>query len=691
MPDESFEFDVLRDLLAEAGAVAQLAKGEKGFTTTYEAFRAGDRKAFQTALKRLRLAPRCELVCEWLRVKECLFLCLELCGPPKVVERPDPRVLAEAIVRITSDEKLVTQLAAAIEKRDRAAFQRIVKAQKLEPICHLLCHWVCYVHYRLVCRWVCDLGLKERPSLVAELQASGHALRALLENREAFSAAVAASESRDADKLRGVIGDAGLIPFCRFICFFFCSWRCVLVCLTFCREFPLQAIDQPVREAFAFAREIAALAKTPAELERLSAAVGAGDAKTFVALVRELKLERFCIQLCHWLCFVRCRRFCILVCPEPDTIPLFTHVGVYHVDPIYGDFQADGTTTAGGFAFTRTIPLIGILPGWEALNTYEYRFRIAQYPSLSPVQDVVGAMIKPTVIGELEFRYWDPSLPGPDKWTTGSTEYYANNPGATHAIPQQFGPALVVPVNTAVQAGGWIKVPHENNLTNGGGGRFIPNTGRLVDLDTTQFTDESSDLSTPAPGLKAGVPVPAGVPPHSEKPTYKIFFEARKVMGPVVSANNLEKIAFSNTAYTYVRHAEWDGGPVTTRSVCSLDIAEMVAPGASGCDKQHNHVHALYTCYHPYLGSVLLWLQGPGIPTGVGIPPSPVPPAPFSFAPAVATDEAVSGPAGHDFDLSGLRPCAYILWCSSTVKLTEGWGSIPDATDWDVIAFCKGG
>jgi len=116
----------------------------------------------------------------------------------------------------------------------------------------------------------------------------------------------------------------------------------------------------------------------------------------------------------------------------------------------------------------------------------------------------------------------------------------------------------------------------------------------------------------------------------------------------------------------------------------------MIAPGATGCDKQKNHVHALYTAYQPYLGDVLLWLQGQGIPTGVGIPPVPVPPAPFSFVPAVAAGEAASGPAGHDFDITTLKPCAYILWMSATVNLTEGWGRIGDATDWDVIAFCKG-
>jgi hypothetical protein len=319
------------------------------------------------------------------------------------------------------------------------------------------------------------------------------------------------------------------------------------------------------------------------------------------------------------------------------------------------------------------------------MNEYEYRFRMAKYPGPGPVQDVDATMIEPTVIGQLEFRYWDGT-----NWTTGSTPYYANSPGLTYDIPQQSPPGSVknVSVNTDVQAGGWIKVPHENDLTDGGGGRFIPQGG-LVNLDTRKFTNEASDLTVPAPGLKAGDSIAAGTPPHSEKPTYQIYFEARK-QGTVtpVWANSLKKIAFSNTTYKYVRHNKWDGGLVATRAVCSLDIAEMLAAGATGCDRQHHDIHALYSCYHPYLGSVLLWLQGAGIPTGVGIPPSPVPPAPFSFAPPVAVDEAASGAGGHDFDISTLKPCAYVLWMSATVKLTVGWGLISDATEWDMIAFC---
>ena len=107
-------------------------------------------------------------------------------------------------------------------------------------------------------------------------------------------------------------------------------------------------------------------------------------------------------------------------------------------------------------------------------------------------------------------------------------------------------------------------------------------------------------------------------------------------------------------------------------------FAEHRGDDRLGCDRlrqaeesRSRPVHG----YQPYLGSVLLWLQGTGIPTGVGIPPVPVLPAPFAFAPAVAAGEAASGAAGHDFDISTLKPCAYILYMSATVRLTEGWGS----------------
>src|SRR5262245_21202773 len=369
MADARFELDVFRDVLDDAAVLGELVKDERQFQALYEAYRKGDRREFQAILERLHLVQRCGLICEWIGAKECTFVCFELCGPPPPADRAlNPRELAEAIAKLTGDAAAMTQLAEAVEKRDRAAFARLVEAYKLGAFCHFFCHWICYVRYRLICRWLCTPSLETRPGLVEELQAAGRALRALLERPRAFEEAVAASNAGDAEKLRAVIEGAGLLQFCYLICFFFCSWHCVLVCLRLCRQFPPEPIRDQIKEALEFAKEIQKLGDKRTELSKLVAAVGAGDDRTFAAMIGELGLKRYCLQLCHWLCFRRCRRFCILVCPPIDTIPLFTHVGAYHVDPIYGDFQADGTTTAGGYAFTRDIPLIGILPGWEAAN-----------------------------------------------------------------------------------------------------------------------------------------------------------------------------------------------------------------------------------------------------------------------------------------------------------------------------------
>ncbi len=80
MADPGFERDIVHDVLEEANEIGRLSRTEKPFISAYEAFRSEDRKAFQAVISRLRL--RCHLICHWIRVKECFFLCLHLAGPP---------------------------------------------------------------------------------------------------------------------------------------------------------------------------------------------------------------------------------------------------------------------------------------------------------------------------------------------------------------------------------------------------------------------------------------------------------------------------------------------------------------------------------------------------------------------------------------------------------------------------------
>jgi hypothetical protein len=367
---------------------------------------------------------------------------------------------------------------------------------------------------------------------------------------------------------------------------------------------------------------------------------------------------------------------CVDLCLDQDQppppvvpIPLFTNVGAYEVDPVAGDFTADGTTTSGNMAFTGTIPLIGILPNGDAPDAEQYRFRVAAFPGPGAYSDVVTGMIPPTPIGKLEYFAFELGA-----WTLKSAPYWVNNPGAVVTIPQDVGPALTTSVNVDVGANGWINVPRDHELWIHGHGMF-KHQELLAYLDTTQLSNQVFDLTTPAPGLKAGDSVPPGK--KAAKPTYRILFEARKTPSNVaIGSNTLDKIAISNTSYSYIRHPEWAGGPVTAHSVVSLDIGELIAPGASGCDKLTNHVHALFTAYNPYLGSVEVYFEGN-------------PPLPAAINPPIAGGEAASGSPGHDFNISGLPPCAYILWLQATAQLTSGYGLISGATIWDHIAFCK--
>lgn len=376
-------------------------------------------------------------------------------------------------------------------------------------------------------------------------------------------------------------------------------------------------------------------------------------------------------------CF--CVDLCLREAPpvKPPTIPLFTNVGAYLVDPLDANFTSEGLTTAGNFAFTDTIPLIGILPDGQNPTALEYRFRIAQYDDtgaiLGPVTDVDVNKISATNIGKLEYWRWNSILTA---WEVKAADYWVNNPGASVSIPQPVGPPLTVDLNKNVAADGWISVPREDALIPGGVGRFIPN-GNLAFLITNKYTDESFNLTLPAPGLNAGESVPAASKVKTH--TYKIFFEARNAVTHSLEpgSNSLNKIVFCNTHYTFERHPNWAGYVTSQRDVVSLDIKELTggSPGA-GCGKLQNHLHALFTVYHPFVESARVYFEGN----------APLPPA---FSLTITGGEAASGAGGHDFDITLLEPCAYVLWLEATLNLTSGWGRISGATSWDHIAFCK--
>jgi hypothetical protein len=317
------------------------------------------------------------------------------------------------------------------------------------------------------------------------------------------------------------------------------------------------------------------------------------------------------------------------------------------------------------------------MPPSPSSDPIQYRFTVQKLsPAAGPVQPLTENEIGGSVIGELEYWEWDSTaLPAPGQWKLRTTAYSINNAPQFIDIQQDVGPPLHVQVSTPIAADGWVQVPSDDNLTHHGGGKFAP-TNTLADLDTTKLTLEQFDLHGPGAGLPivAGGSVLAG--DRSEKPVFTINFEARKAIGfAAISSNSLPNIALSNTRFAFDRHPDWAGTTITLADhyplTLLLDIEELIGQGCAPLTT----LHADFTAYHPYLGSCSVYIEGP----------APLPPG---VNPAIGADGQTISPAGGQlFDISGLKPCAYILWLTATLNLTSGYGMLTGDYE-DHIAFC---
>ena len=657
MPDQELELDVFHDLSEEADVIGRLAEDEKAFIAVSTAFAAGNQKAYRAGLEQLGLLHRCELVCHWLRIKHCVLRCLWLCGPPKVVPTrpPNPRTLAQAFVRITSDENAVKRLAAAVEKGDRAAFQRLVREYKLEPICHLFCHWVCHVHYRLVCQWVCHPELQVRPDLATELRAAGEALRALLERKTVFDAAVKASDAGNAERLGKILEGAGLFHFCHYICFFFCSWRCVLVCLNLCRQFPLEVVDNPHAEAYAFAKVTHELGRNPEQLERLSAAVGAGDVKTFVNIVERLRLQRYCIQLCHWLCFLRCRRFCIRVCPDPFLHPWFTHVGDFgiysDIDPLTGlTNKSQGGHGGPDFGFFGCLKLRGFCPKYDPAHAGQqmaYRFIFDVGGTKTPITG--GFVCAPDVLVGTRYTFWNGN-------PFALQSVRIRGTGATSPTPPPPGPGLTPPDHYIVPDGqGWVAV--DLSALDDGFNGWLMGFASHVGIPGGDATP---------PGLAAGSPVT--VAQRKDGTDAAIIFQATRVS--TIGAVNGGAAPDYTNQLSKARIDNWS-------EVRLLDLLQFHSGGGNACSPLSTDLDIEYTVDHELLAD---WHFELVTASGMTLtaPPS---------GPDVAHPRGDAG-TYHE-NISGWPTCSYAIRLHTRRRLTDGLQDDPDKF-LPEVTFCIG-
>jgi hypothetical protein len=636
------------DLRRAGEAISPLTRSEERFRAAFDAFRAQDAESFQRLLRELELLDRCELICSWLRSKECVLVCLEVAGPPPE-EIPDLRQFAEVVVRVTSDEELVERLAGSVSERDAEAFGALIRDLHAERFAHLLCHWVCGIRGRLVCRIVCGPPMPRHPHLVEELTAAGQALRQLLAKPEALARAAEAAQRGECEVLRGVLQEAGLIEFCEIICWWICSWRCIWLCLRFCRPFLAEKPDTSLTEAFEFAKVTARLAAEPATLERLAKAVAAQDAQAFEAIVKEFRLERFCIQLCHWVCFRWCRLFCICVCP-PVSDAYFIRIGGYdYHTAINSAVGGNGLTIGDNRAFYDTLRLNGNISDLLSGPQIEYRFE-TQSTDATGTPTGSWTPVAPGQIGRTLIGWFDPgSFP--------FTGYVVNGAAGPHEVV------------ATISVDGWIQVPPLFSIR----GQFLPSG------DLAEFASNSVAPGLPAQdetGVQAGA---AAAHPLATDLYFGIRMRVRQIGNPATEhdGGTCPHIAIDNTLYDNVNHhPDWDGGSQSGQlAVAMVDILEL---RGNGCADLSDSLTVLFTATHPNLdpAGVAITLTGPGGPYAFSLP----------VIPETGDWYGAAAPSGG-WTLGSLQDCAYIVTLSVNVLLTNG-DSAPSPL-YDQIAFCK--
>jgi len=365
--------------------------------------------------------------------------------------------------------------------------------------------------------------------------------------------------------------------------------------------------------------------------------------------------------------------FCVKLCadeppPVVEPLPFFSHLGVYEYDTDVASGPGDAGLTIGDHrAFYANVRLNGVvsktLNGSPMEYRFEYRERDAGGAWQGPWQQASAGQIAKTKIGVLQ---------------RANPNYPATSPNPIESVDYVIGPAapdeLTATIASDVQ-GDWVQVPQESNSPLSAAGFFIPN-GNMIRLETKTLASFSDiDLT----GLLTGSSSTSTGKPEVQNRYFAIRMRVREVgtSSAGMQAGICEKVAINNVRYDNIdSHPDWSSAPKSNQlGVAMVNITQLTGPG-SGCNEISNTtgLDVTFTAAHPTLGSVSIWLTGPG--------------GPYSFIlPAAATPGDHFGTATPNFTLGDLTPCAYIVTLSVQVLLTTG-DSVPDNL-FDQIAFCK--
>ena len=648
--------NAVSQLAAQADAMGKLAQDAGAFAAVVAAFESNDPDALTWVLQRLELLPRCELICEWIRVKLCGLRCVEVCGPPDPkVPVPSLPQFAHALVQLASNEALLRRAVDAVSCGDADTYHAVISEAKLQDFCHLLCRYICSTLYRRICEVVCTRQAVAVSDAALDIRADAEILRRVVVNESLTGVIVKAAEALDCELLQREIEKTGFTSNCEIICRLVCVWRCVRVCRALCVEPPpILRGTYAVEEARKFALAAQQLAGQPRALSDLAAAVISNNVQAYRAIVDRFSLGPYCWQVCGWVCSELCYEFCVCVCP-PTSTAYFIKIGQYEYSEVY---PPGGTTpkinsriggsglTDDSRAFWRTLRLNGSFSFQTGAPQMEYRFEtIATDATGNPL---LGAT-------------WQPVLAAPGAGIPAVIGY-----NIVHIITPPFFEAI--PVYGSLEAQGWIQVPLA-------GPSYSP-TEDLLLLDSAKLSG--------APHLDETGVVAGGTSTISSPLAQDVYFGIRMRVRNVGDASDgmdggtCHHIAIDNTSYDNVTHQPaWRNltDPPGDYWVRLVDIQELLGP--NGCGEITNSLTVLFTAAHPNLGSVSLQMDGPGGPYGFTVTPAAGSSSVDTFGTATLT-----GVLPKD-----LKPCAYLVTLTANALLTDG-DNAPDPL-YDQIAFCK--
>jgi hypothetical protein len=370
----------------------------------------------------------------------------------------------------------------------------------------------------------------------------------------------------------------------------------------------------------------------------------------FGALVKELKLERFVIQLCHWICALRCGFFCRLVCSPIYDHPWFTHVGDFG---IYADIDpGSGLTNKaqaghGGpkFGFFANLSLRGLCPKYDPAHpgeamAYRFLFLPAGAAAATPI---TGGFVSEVLVGS-RYTTWN-SSPAIQSVRIRGT-------GTTSPTPPPAGPGPTPPDHYIVpDLQGWVTVDPEafddafyGYLMGFASGNGIP-TGALN------------------PGVVAGNEV---VPPNQRNGTdCAIIFQASRVS--TISHVNDGSVAPDYTNSLGKAHINnWP-------EVSLLDLVQFHTGSATACSPLSTALDVEYTVDHELIGPWSLSVSSASGKSLTNAPPGVAP-----ALPSTGANTPRGGYGVHHEDIGKWPTCSYTVTLTTRRRLTNG---LNDDTD----------